>query len=114
MDIVGKLNQTAVAWTTATPDGYGGYTFSSVDEIDCRWNEKQELFINAQGQEELSRAIVYVNQDMEVGEYLYLGSEDDLDSDHDDPQVIEDAYIIKAFQKIPSIDGTEFLRRCWL
>ena len=109
-----SLKQSCVYWSSPTADGYGGYTFNDAVELNVRWEDKQELFINAQGKEERSQAVVYLDQDVDMGGYLYLGDLDDLDSSDPDPQNIANAKEIRAFQKIPNIKGTAFLRKVWL
>lgn len=114
MDISSKLNQTAVYWGTPVATGYGGYSYASPVEISVRWEDRQELFINIRGQEELSRAIVYAEQDVSIGGYMYLGEESDLDSSHDDPEVIDGAFRIEAFYNVPGVDGSQSLRKILL
>jgi hypothetical protein len=65
--------------------------------------------------------LVFVNQDIDEEGYLYLGTLDELyDSAEssagaiDDPKQIEGTYIIKRFQKTPSLDGTSYLRKAYL
>lgn len=114
MNIDRKLKQTAVYWGTPTPSGYGGCTYASAVEISVRWEDKQELFTNDRGEQELSRAIIYTNQDMDIGGYLYLGEESELDSSHDQPEIVEGVYRIKAYASIPNVRATEYLRKIWL
>ena len=109
-----SLKQSAVYWSTPVASGYGGYSFSDPVELDVRWEERQELFINVQGKEERSQAVVYLDQDVDIGGYLYLGELDDFDSSDPDPQNVSDAKEIRAFQKIPNIKATSFLRKVWL
>lgn len=114
MDITGKLNQTAVYWGTPTASGRGGYIFASPIEISVRWEETQELFINDKGEQKLSRAKVYGNQDFDIGGYLYKGEETDLDSNHDDPEIISGAYRIEGYNKAVNVKSTQYLRKVWL
>lgn len=114
MKIAQKLIQTAVYWSSPSASGYGGYTYSTPSEIDCRWEKKQILYIDINGQEKLSNAIVYVNQDLDVNGYLYLGEEADLDSSHDNPQIIDNVFRIEAFKKVPNIQGSQYLRKAYL
>lgn len=110
--ISSQLNQTAVYWANPIPDGSGSRTFDDGVEIDVRWEERTEIFIDSAGREVRSNAIVYVNVDVSNGEYLYLGGLDDLASDEEgDPLIVTGAYEIRQFQKIPSIDGTKFVRK---
>jgi len=112
--ITRMLKQTLVYWGTPVPDGYGGYTFAEAIEVSCRWEDKQELFIDPTGKEVLSQAVVYVGQDVDIGGYLYLGEESDLEYVHTDPKIIEGARQIKQFAKLPNLRVTEYLRTVWL
>lgn len=109
-----NLVQTCVYWGTPAANGYGGYIYADGVEINARWEDRQEIFINAQGREDLSRAVVYVDTDVEVGGYLYLGELDDFDSSDPEPTENASAYMIKAFSKIPNLKGTDYQRKVWL
>lgn len=108
------LKQTAVYWGNPTPDGLGGRTFDDPVEISVRWERKQELIIDQNGEEVTSHAIVYVSQDMELGGYLYLGALADLSSSTENPQEVDEAREIRRFDKIPDLRGTRFTRAAWL
>lgn len=115
MSIITRMRkQTLCYWGSPVPDGYGGSTFAGAVELSCRWEDKQELFVNPQGKEVLSQAVVYVSQDVDIGGYLYLGEESDLDSDHTNPQIISGAREIRQFGKLPNLRATEYLRTAWL
>lgn len=107
--------QTAVYWGSPVNDGYGGKTFGAAVEIDVRWEDKNELVTLNNGKEYMSKATILVTADVDLGGYLYLGTEDDLESDHSDPLAVDDAFEIKKFDKIPMIKKTdEFVRTCYL
>jgi len=106
--------QTAVYWGGASPDGYGGETFSEVEEIDCRWEDKEELTHRDNGQEFISKAEVMVTRDLDVGGWLYLGTLDELDS-NPDPREVDGAFIIGRFDRIPMIFSTTiFVRKAYV
>ena len=106
--------QKAVYWERTGHDGYEP-TFASATEIDVRWVDKWEMFVDADGEEKISRSMVIVGEDMSVGDYLSLCELTDLDSDETDvPMNRSTAYKIRSFEKIPSVDGDEFLRRAIL
>jgi hypothetical protein len=110
-----QLGQTAVYWGNPVNDGQGGYTFDTGVDIDVRWEDTQEMFIDDKGRESVSRAVVFVSRDVVVGGYLYLGALADLASAEDgDPLAVSAAYEIRKFDKIPSVDATRFTRRAWL
>lgn len=106
------LNQTAVYWDSPKSDGYGGRTFDDPAEVSVRWEDKQELFIDASGNEVRSQSMVYVDRDMDVDGYIALTTLDDLSSS--DPMDVDIALPIRSFSKIPSIKGTTFVRKVWL
>jgi hypothetical protein len=108
-----NLKQKAVYWANPVPDGYGGSTFDSPAEIDCRWEDSNELFLNDKGENVPSNSKVFVNQDMTVGEYLFLGELTELDS-HQDPERQNGAYRIKSFQKTPGLRAKQYIRKAIL
>lgn len=117
--IIKKMTtQTAVYWGDPSPDGYGGTLFGSMYpiEIECRWQQKRELTIDDEGKEIASESQVYVDQDVDIGGYLYLGSLDDLDSSEEaDPFVADGAFEIKNFEKSPELRKTNrFIRKAYL
>lgn len=108
-----NMNQTAVYWTLVSVDGFGKQTFAAPVELSVRWEQKQELFIDAEGNEKISQAVVATAVDVTLEGYLFLGELVDLDSSQD-PLTQSGAYQIKGFSKIPSVKGTSFRRRAWL
>jgi len=112
-DVFGQngLNQTAIYWSLPTNDGMGGKIFSDGVEVSVRWEDRQQIFIDAKGQEIISRAVVYVDKDMDIGGYLVLMDFDSLASDEvDNPLLISTAMPIRTFSKMPSFKATKFIR----
>jgi len=110
-----KLRQTTVYWGNPQNDGAGGRTFDEPVELSVRWEQRQELFVDANGQESTSKAVVYVDRDVDIGGYLYLGDLDDLSSTEEgDPLTVDGAYEIRSFKKLPDIKADRFLRKVWL
>lgn len=108
-----NLNQTIVYWATPSPDGWGGQSFSSPIEINGRWEGRQELFIDAEGEEIRSLAVIYVSQDVDIGGYLFLGSLTDLDSSQN-PETQSGAHQIKAYAKVPDLKADHSVRKVWV
>ena len=112
--------QTAVYWGNPVADGYGGNTYDSPIEVQCRWEQKQEVIMiqkgpSAHGEEIISTAQIYVLQDMKEGEYIYQGSLDDFFAEPENPQEVENAFKIKKFEKTPVHRSTiKFLRKVYL
>lgn len=109
-----NLNQTAVYWAVPTFDGLGGSTFAIGSDISCRWEDKAELFLDSQGKEQRSSAVVFVDSDLAVGGYLYLGELADLTTPQKSDPMLIAAYEIRAIEKIPSVDAQRFTRKVWL
>jgi len=117
MDFSRLLKQTAVYWAPGASDGEGGISFTAGVEITCRWEDKQVKFITAVGNTEISRSVIFTSQDVLLKGYLFLGELTDLTSPSVaelDPTEEHNAFEIKSFGKIPSIDGTQFERKAIL
>lgn len=108
--------QTAVYWGNPQEDGYGQKTFDAPVEIKVRWEDVLNLMRTADGQELTCKAQVLVQQDVDRGGYLMLGSLDDIDSDiTDSPQNIDDAYPILRMDKTPLFRKTDqFVRKAYV
>ena len=114
MSIITKMRkQTCVWWSSTGVDAYGRPTWTTPVEIDCRWEDVIQEFVNDDGEERFSRSIVYVDRDMKVGDVLKLGS---LDSgiDEDNPKENDDAWEVSRFSKLPNLKNTEVLRTVFL
>jgi|WetSurSiteA1Bulk_404760.scaffolds.fasta_scaffold33875_2 hypothetical protein len=110
--------QTAVYWGNPQEDGYGTKTYDDPIEIPCRWESKLVLVrgLDAKGGTFDYNTAVYTLQDLDVEGVLFLGTLDDLtDSEESNPAIPDGAYVIKQFQKIPSLySTTEFVRSAFL
>jgi hypothetical protein len=109
-----NLKQTVVYWGNPVNDGLGAFTFDDPVEISARWEDRQQMFKNAQGQDELSKAVVYLGQDVQIGGYLYLGTLDDMSSSAPEPGDVTTALQIQGLTKVPGIKGTTYLRKVWV
>ena len=115
MRIGKKLKEWAVHWAGATNDGFGEYTFDPATEHKVRWQEKQETFIDFDGEEQVSQAIVYMEDSVaRKGSWLLRSRLSALDSDHDNPKVIDDAFPIKGIQESPNLRNKQALRKVYL
>lgn len=113
MGLVRKfLNQTAVYWGKGSGSGidsYGNPVFDDPVEINCRWEDVQEEFIDSMDIRQTSRSKVYVEEDLEIGGVLMLG-EYDTSLDDVNPKNNTNAWEIRAFNKIPNIRNTETVK----
>lgn len=98
------LNQTAT-WWSATSNGFGGYNFGLPIPIKCRWEESSELL---PGTTKISKAVVYVDRDISVEDYLFLGT-----SSSSTPDAVG-ALRVQEFKKVPDLRSLEALRKAWL
>jgi hypothetical protein len=115
--------ETAVYWGNPVNDGYGGFTYDTPVEIDCRWENKTEMDIGwlstgFPGNIRLSKASVLVTEDLDLNGVLWRGTLDTLNDIYDDisnPKIISEAYAIHRVDKIPMVFKTdEFVRTVWL
>ena len=103
-----KLNQTATLWETDGIDSAGDPSFSSASPtaITVRWEDRVEKFLGSDGEERIARSVIYVREDMEPGDYIFLGTETT-----EDPRSVRNAFLILDFSKIPDIKSKNFERK---
>ena len=120
-------NEIAVYWGDPQSNGRGGYAYDDPIEVQCRWKDEQQLFGSADGLQLVSKAVVYLMEDVDMDGLLYLGTLDDLETLYDDskgdssgvwydPKLIEEGIcIIKKFSKVPALRSTtQFVRKAFL
>jgi len=100
---------TVTYWGPGTPDGYGGTTWPDPVTIKARWEGRNELFVDAEGKEVRSQSVVYPDQEVELGGYLYHG-----ESTASDPTTVDGALEIRAVRKVPNLQGTQETIKVWL
>jgi hypothetical protein len=118
MSILSFINrisvQTAVYWANPVDDGFGTCTFDAPIEIRVRWEDRSKTIIDRDRKEIVADVAVLVNQDLDLGGFLYLGDLDDLDSTPV-PSEVEGAFEILSFEKVPLIKSTtKFVRIAYL
>lgn len=108
---LGNLNEKAAYWAPLGRDGSGRPIYGTPVEIDCRWEDTNEQFINAIGEEQMSQAIVYVDRDLELAGMLRLGKEVTAPAD---PALDNDSFEIQKVSDIPNLPADDFLKRVML
>lgn len=94
-------------WQEAGTDHHGQRTYAEPVEVDCRWEDRVGEYFNAKGERNDSRATVYVDREMRVGDVLKKG---ELDSDTSDSPISDElALPIKGFDALPKLDLSETL-----
>jgi hypothetical protein len=73
MKFARNLNDDVTHWPVTGSDGFGGFLYGAPVLLKGRWEEKTELFLNANNEEEASQAIIYLNDDVDVGDWLGYG-----------------------------------------
>ncbi|MCW5678453.1 MAG: hypothetical protein KIT65_10965 [Xanthobacteraceae bacterium] len=101
-----NMTQAATYWPPSANDGFGGVSYGAATQILCRWQNAQKLFRDAQGQEVMSEAIVYVDRALQNKGKLKLGTHAG--------SAPSDALEIRSVQVSPSLDGTQELNKVML
>ena len=117
MKFTRKLPQKAVYWAVSSRDDNNVITYAEGVEISCRWEDNNEKFSNPSGEVVISRAVVYVDQILEVGGLLTKGGLADVPNESDSdfsPTDLSDAYEIRGRGEIPNLRATQFVRKVWL
>lgn len=110
MNYQGMLKQKAT-WWSVSPNGFGGDIFAAPALLDCRWENRQEVFTGQIDRRELvSNAVVYLNQDVSVGDYLVEGDQ----TAQTDPTGVVGAFKIQRFDSIPDLRNLQKVRRAVL
>ena len=110
MNYEGMLKQKAT-WWSVSPDGFGGDTFGSPVLLDCRWENRQEVFIGQIDRKELiSNAVVFINQDIAVGDYLVEGDQ----IAQVDPSELPNSFKVQRFDSVPDLRNLQKVRRAVL
>ena len=110
-----NLRQILVYWGNPQNDGEGGYTFDAPVEIRGRCEYRTEIVRSELNEELVSRARIYLEQPVDDGGYLFLGTLDDPkigNSRH--PNDTEGAMRILSQDQIPRLRGPGFLYKAFV
>ena len=122
MSLITRMRkQTAVYWALLGADSagvvdyddYGQPQYTDPVEITVRWESVTVEFLDSQGTRQLSNAVVYSGEDLDLGGVLMLGELTDI-TDEDIPKENDDAWEIRRFDKLPNLRNTEILRTAYL
>lgn len=106
MSEVPGLVEKITYWERGLPNGFGGWAWASPAKLKGRWQDDNELFIDTQGQQALSRARVYLKSDVIIGGYLFNG-----ESIAVDPTTVSGAFEIKQYRNSPPLGGSGMTER---
>jgi hypothetical protein len=109
------LKDSAVFWASPVSDGSGGFVYAAPASILCRWEDKQERFVNSEAVEVTSSAVVRVDRDMSLGGILFQGQLASLSAEEiANPLLLPGARKIEAIRKIRDLANRAFERTVWL
>jgi len=110
-----NLKQKAVYWGNPQQKGFGGFVFDDPVEIRVRWENRVEVYLDSTGNKAIAQSVVYLTQRVDVTGYLYLGELSEIGSaEEGNPEIVEGAFRILGYQKIPNLKATAFERKAWL
>ncbi len=102
------LKQDATLWSITESSGaFAEPVYAAPVAIKVRWEERSELFTNADGEEQTARDIIYLGIDVKAGDFLALGT-------FIDAAPVTTSRMVKDFRKIPELNGRLFERRALL
>lgn len=108
------LTQDAVYWAPMPkPDGYGQPQYTKAVAVRVHWETSRQQYVAQDGTTKVSQAVVFVDQDVEAGGLLRLGTLAgtlNLTSPRENADVFE----IQKFGKTPDLDGGEPTREVML
>ena len=103
------LNQDVTHWSTI-PDGYGGFVFTTPVVLGGRWQKKREIIDRfGAGQEAVSAAQVFIDTDIDEGDYLFEGA-----SVVADPSTLDGAFQVKKYEAVTDLRNINVTRKAWL
>lgn len=111
--IVKMLRQQAVYWPLLRLDATGAAVCGEPVQIKVRWEGGFQQVLNAQGELSMAKAKIYVDRDVTVGGFLRLGVLQDTDYNLN-PALVPGAERVIAFNSLPNMKATLFLRMAFL
>ena len=96
-----KFGNAITVWRRGKRDVYGNYQWSQPFVLDCRIEDRQRMFNDAQGKQVLGRSVIYTEEDsLILGDYVIQG-------DHSVyPVPVGGAFEVKDRQTIPNLRHT--------
>jgi hypothetical protein len=104
------LNQELTHWAVSGSDGFGGFTYAAPIVLEGRWEDKNELFISFDQEQVVSRAIVYLDADIDDGDFLAL----DDQTATADPGTLDTAFRVRMTGSVVDLRNTQTLYKAWL
>ncbi len=108
-----RAKQTMVYWGNPVAGADGVFVFNAPVELLCFWIETVDSKINKAGREIISKAEIFVKQDVDVFGFVYLGFLSDLTAaEKTNPKEKDTAYEIQLMIKKQSLyNQDKFMRK---
>lgn len=103
------LHQTLTYWPPSAEDRYGKPVSGTPVQKACRWEDRTDEVQSKTGQQVTSRSRVFLDDDVDIDGYVYLGV-----SDATDPTTVDGAYEIQAKGRQPDLRGLRQLTVLYL
>ncbi len=103
-----KIRQKVVYWPPIGRNSFGELQVGSPTEIDARWEDINERFLDLEGEERVSNSIIFTDRDVEISGMLRLGG---LASAPADPKLDNDSWEIRRVDEIPNLRATQSVWR---
>jgi hypothetical protein len=69
-----NLRDHAVYWGKPIKDEWGDQTYPSAANVKCHWKEEAHVFVNASGANAVSKAVVFLDTEVNADGFLLHGS----------------------------------------
>ena len=110
MGLESHMNDETTHWPVGGSDGFGGFTFGTPVKFNTRWEDKNVLFLDLNGEEEVSNAIVFTPTQIPIGDYLALG---DLVATAD-PTTIDGTFRVRASNRSTDLSALRSINKAVL
>ncbi len=110
MGLARHMHDDVTHWSVGGSDGFGGFTFGTPIKFKARWEDKNVLFLNLKGEEEVSNAIAYTPEQIPTGDYLAKG---DFVATLD-PTTIEGPFRVRASNRSTDLSAMRAINKAIL
>lgn len=108
-EFLNRRNSLATLWRVTGNDLSGDQQYAAPVSIRVRWEERQVVFTNSAGQDEMASAIAWMPYDVFEGEVIALGTYTATD-----PWTVASAREIQGFIRVPHLLTDQVERRAFL
>lgn len=106
--------QDAVWWVRTGTDSFGKPVYADPADLKVRWTDMAQMFVNDKGEQVVSKSIVFVGEDMRVGDVLMLGTVAGSVLPGKKPLQHPGASEVRQFRKTPDRSARKFVRKAVL